>query len=49
MRTQFMGNLLILLAILNIDEIIQGKGETEKRTLIDVIWYLGSLKKKDIT
>jgi len=32
-----------------IDEIIQGKGETEKRTLIDVIWYLESLKKKDIT
>lgn len=32
-----------------IDKIIQGKGETEKRTLIDVIWYLESLKKKDIT
>ena len=32
-----------------IDEIIQGKGNTEKRTLIDVIWYLESLKKKDIT
>lgn len=32
-----------------IDEIIERESEAEKRTLIDIIWYLESLKKKDIT